>query len=105
MSVSNCAPMRASASCIPIADRSPLPSSSMSATMAASPSLPSGSLDDPDRTSSMYDTIGTAAWRTLHTRRPLDSTDLSIDGNVKARAAPGSGNRDRSTLVVVTTLS
>ena len=45
MSVSNCAPRRASASCISIAERSPLPSSSMSAVTAARPSLPAGSDD------------------------------------------------------------
>ena len=67
---------------MPIAERSPLPSSSMSAVDAprALP-CPSGSLDRSAlATSSTNETTGTAAWRTLHTRRPFDSTDLSIDG-------------------------
>ena len=49
MSESSCAPSRASASCISIAERPPLPSSSMSSVSAARPSLPGGSSAAPRR--------------------------------------------------------
>ena len=98
MSVSNCAPIRARSSWRPIAVRSPLPSSSMSAVSAARPSLPTGSPADPRCSSITKVTTGTGACRTLHTRRPLGSTDLAIAGNVKGRATPGSGSRERLTV-------
>ena len=50
---------------------------------------------DPRCSSSTNVTTGTAAWRTLHTRRPLDRTDLSMAGNVNGRSGARLGEPRR----------
>ena len=92
MSVSNCAPMRASASCISIADRSPLPSSSMSAVIAASPSLPGGIVGGAaaDQQHERHDAAPARGARSRRAGRSA-SVDFSIAGKRERPRRPGLG--------------
>ena len=58
--------------------------------------FPAGSLAEPPRISRTSEITGTVGWRTVHRRRPFGSTDFSIDGSVKGRAALPAAGRDLS---------
>ena len=89
-SVSNCAPMRASASFTSSAPRSPAPSSSMSPVSDARPGRPAGSAADPTRTRSTKVCDGHDRGARPSTARDRSgSRVLRIAGNVKALVAAG----------------
>ena len=96
-SVSRCAPSRANAAFTSMADRLPVPSSIMSAVIAASPSKPSKSAADPTGITSMNVTTGRARCSADHSAQPIrQACSCGLRENRNGGGGPTVGRRDRS---------